>query len=214
VGWSDGLQQWLLRAGLAISTVLLVRFAIDFSKETKWWLAAPFWLLVIVALGVALTNTLSARSEGATDPRVKQRTLLLAAIPLGFLASSLDCTGLSAQGCSPFCTFIKLVWIPLIAAVCVGYSFTRKKAWLTVIAAVSLLPLAPHCVCYNLGNAWWIDRIGASPLCYGWGFVLSIIAVGALRRGAYVWLSLVVCLAIIAGATGFFVSHHYFHFPW
>jgi len=200
---------------LIISAALLIRFAIDFSKEMKWWLAAPFCLLVIAALAVGFTNVFSARTpQTAGGQRVKERTMLLAAIPLGFVASSLDCTGLSAQGCSPFCTFIKLVWIPLIAAGCVVYLFARKEAWLTAIAAMSFVPLVPHCVCYNLGNAWWIDRIGASPLCYGWGFVLSIIAVGALRSGAHLWRSLTVCFTIIAGAAAFFVSHHYFHFPW
>ncbi len=200
---------------MIISAVLLIRFAIDFSKEMKWWLAAPFCLLVIIALAVGLTNVSGAGSpQVAIGQRVKERTMLVAAIPLGFLASSLDCTGLSAQGCSPFCTFVKLVWIPLIAVVCVVYLYARKEAWLTAIVVMSFVPLVPHCVCYNLGNAWWIDRIGGSPLCYGWGFVVSIIAVGALRKGARLGASLVVCFTVIAGSVGFFVSHHYFQFPW
>jgi hypothetical protein len=212
---SDRLQQWLLRAGLFLSAVLLIRFAIDFTEAMKWWLAASFWLLVAVALGVAGLNTFSERkSPASTDHRLSARTLLLAAIPLGFLASSLDCTGLSAQGCSPFCTFVKLAWIPLIAVVCAVYFFAGTQAWLTLIAAISFVPLDPHCVCYNVGNAWWIDRIGASPVCYVWGFIVSIVAVSALRRGAHIRASLVVCFTIIAGAAGFFVSHHYFQFPW
>ena len=89
-----------------------------------------------------------------------------------------------------------------------------KPAWLTAIAVMSFVPLFPHCVCYNVGNAWWIDRIGASPLCYGWGFVASVIAVSALRRGPRMWVSVATCGAIVTGATGFFVAHHYFHFPW
>jgi len=179
-----------------------------------WWLAAPFWVLVIVALGVGIANVLSvARSERMrADPDAK-RALLLAAIPLGLLASSLDCMGLTLQGCSPFCTFVKLVWIPLIAVCCALYFLIGKPVWLTAITVLLFVPLVPHCVCYNVGNGWWIDRIGASPLCYGWGFVVSIIAVGALRPGR-LWPSLVVCLAIIGGAVAFFVSHHYFHFPW
>lgn len=215
---SDRLQQWLLRAGLVTSAVLLIRFAIDFVEGMEWWLAAAFCLLVIVALGVGIANSLSAsKLEGVTrhQPlRGTKRALLLAAIPLGFLASSLDCMGLSVQGCSPFCTFVKLVWIPLIAAVCAVYLSVGKQGCLIAISAMSFVPLVPHCVCYNVGNAWWIDRIGASPLCYGWGFVVSVIAVGALSKGATLWPSLVVCLTIIAGATGFFVSHHYFEFPW
>ncbi len=212
---TDRLQQWLLRVGLVISAVLLIRFAIDFSKGMKWWLAAPFWPLVIVALGVGIGNSLGrAATETATDRQTKERALLLTAIPLGFLASSLDCMGLSLQGCSPFCAFVKLAWIPLIAAVCAVHFFVGKQAWLAAIGVMSLVPLAPHCVCYNVGNAWWIDRLGASPLCYGWGFVVSVIAVGALRKDNRHWQSLAVCLTIIGGATAFFVSHHYFQFPW
>jgi hypothetical protein len=212
---SDRLQQWLLRLGLVISAVLLIRFAIDFSEGMKWWLAAPFWLLVIAALSVSAANILGAATTGgAADSNLKARMVLLAAIPLGFFASSLDCTGLSLQGCSSFCTFIKIVWIPLIAAICLVYCLTRKPAWLTVIVVMSFVALVPHCLCYNVGNAWWIDRIGASPLCYGWGFVVSMIAVGALRRGTVYWPSLAVSFTIIAGATTFFVSHHYFSFPW
>jgi hypothetical protein len=212
---TDRLQRWLLRAALIISAVLLIRFAIDFSIEMKWWLAAPFWLLVIAALGVSTSNAFGARAlDSAADAGLKARTLLLVAIPLGFFASSLDCTGLSLQGCSPFCTFIKLVWIPLIALVCLVYCLTREPPWLTVIVVMSFVALVPHCVCYNVGNAWWINRIGASPLCYGWGFVVSVIAAGALRRGTVYWPSLVVSFTIISGATAFFVSHHYFSFPW
>ncbi|HEY3136003.1 MAG TPA: hypothetical protein VGL29_08240 [Blastocatellia bacterium] len=211
---SERLQQWLLRVGLAISAILLIRFAIDFSRES-WWLAAPFWLLVIAALATETSNHIAAReSEMTTHRRAWERAMLLAAIPLGFLTSSLGCTGLSLHGCSPFCTLVKLIWIPLIAAACVVCFTVKKQGLLTAIALMSFVPLVPHCVCYNVGNTWWIDRIGASPLCYGWGFVVSIIAIGGLRRGVRPSLSLAVCFTIIAGGTGFFVSHHYFHFPW
>lgn len=209
------LQHWLLRIGVVISAILLIRFAIDFSREMNWWLAAPFWLLVTAALAVSAINVFSARKLARpSNSNLKARALLLVLIPLGFLASSLDCTGLSPRGCSPYCTFIKLVWIPLIAAVCLVYYLTSKPAWLTIIILMSFVALVPHCVCYNVGNGWWIDRLGASPLCYGWGFVVSMIAVGALRKGTIYWPSLLMSLAIIAGATAFFVSHHYFSFPW
>ena len=212
---SDRLQQWLLRLGLVISAVLLIRFAIDFSEGMKWWLAAPFCLLVIVALEVGVANVFkAARTESVTAHPDAKRALLLMAIPLAFLASSLGCMGLSLRGCSPFCTLVKLIWIPLLAAMCAVYFFNGTQVWLNAIAVMSFVPLVPHCLCYNVGNAWWIDRIGASPLCYGWGFVVGIIVVGALRGVAGLWSSVVVCFTIIAGATGFFVSHHYFQFPW
>ena len=214
---SDRLQQWLLRIGLILSAVLLIRFAIDFSQSMKWWLAAPFWLLVIGALGVASQNIFGSSTPPSTNQsRIGnlKRELLLAAIPLSFFASSLGCSGLSAEGCTPFCTFIKLVWIPLIALACGIYVIAPRQLWLTVICVMSFVPLFPHCVCSNVGNAWWIARIGVSPVCYSWGFVVSVIALSALERGVRLWLSLSLCAVIVFGATGFLVTHYYFHYPW
>lgn len=166
MGSSDRLQQWLLRIGLIASAVLLIRFAIDFSQSMRWWLAAPFWLLVIGALGVASHNIFgSSTPQSSNQSRIGnlKRELLLAAIPLSFFASSLGCSGLAAAGCSPFCTFIKLIWIPLIALACAIYVFNHSRVWLTTILAMSFIQLVPHCVCSNVGNAWWIALIGASP---------------------------------------------------
>lgn len=214
---SDRLQQWLLRIGLIVSAILLIRFAIDFSQSMKWWLAASFWLLVIGALGIASHNifgTSAPQSSNRSRIRNLNGELLLAAIPLSFFASSLGCSGLAAAGCSPFCTFIKLIWIPLIALACGIYVLAPRRIWLTVISVMSFVPLFPHCICYNVGNAWWIARIGASPTCYSWGFVVSVIALSALERGVRLWPSLILCGVIVSGASGFFVTHHYFHYPW
>ena len=209
---SKKLQPAVLYAGLILSALLLVKFAIDFTTESNLLLAAPFWLLVIVALAVAFSNMIAGPR---LNPFPKTaRILLLAAIPLAFLASSLDCTGLSAEGCSPYCTFIKTVWVPLIAAVSAVYFFSGRDWLLLAISVMSFAPLAPHCVCYNPGNGWWIEHIGASPVCYSWGFVVSVISVGALRTAGRAWPSLLVSGAIIGGSTAFFVAHHYFHFPW
>ena len=214
---ANRLQQWLLSLGLVISAMLLVRFAVDFSGTMRWWLAGPLWLLVIAALGVGIANLLGPSTpDSSCDPRLRKskRLVMLAAIPLAFLASSLDCMGLSLQGCTAFCTLVKLALIPLIAIVCTVAYFNVGRAWLTIVSALAFISLFPHCVCYNVGNAWWIDRIGASPLCYSWGFVVGVIAVSALRRGEPTWTSLWVCGLIISGATGFFVTHHFFHYPW
>jgi hypothetical protein len=206
------LQPWLLSAGLLFSAVLLIKFAVDFATETNLLLAAPFWLLVMAALAVGLAN-LIARPRPGSLPKTS-RALMLAAIPLAFIASSLDCTGLSAEGCSPYCTFIKTIWIPLIAIVCAVYFFIERDWLLIVISVMSFVPLVPHCICYNPGNGWWIERIGASPVCYAWGFVVSVICVGALHRAVRAWPSLLISGAITGGGLSFFVAHHYFHFPW
>lgn len=211
----DNLQRLLLYVAVAIAAFLLLRFAVDFTAEMDWLMAIPFWLLVIVALAVALLNIAAASEEKSHDSLPKSTQAgLLAMIPLGFVASSLDCTGLSLSGCTPFCTFIKTIWIPAIAVLCATYFFKAWKGLLLGISAMTFLSLVPHCVCFNVGNGWWIERIGASPVCYVWGFLVSVISVSALRYGNRVWPSLIVCGAIITGATAFFVSHHYFHFPW
>jgi hypothetical protein len=209
---SHKLQPWVLRAGLCVSALLLVRFAIDFTADMSLLLGAPFWLLVIAALGVCFWNL--AAAPGPDSFTKVTRMLLLASIPLAFFASSLDCTGLSVEGCSPYCTFIKAGWIPLIAVVCAAYFFTGRGWLLLALSAMSLATLLPHCVCYNPGNGWWIERLGASPVCYAWGYVVSVASAGALHRGARAWPSLLIGGAIIGGASGFFVAHHYFHFPW
>jgi hypothetical protein len=86
---------------------------------------------------------------------------------------------------------------------------------LLAITVMSLVPLYPHCVCYNAANAWWIDRLGASPECYVWGLMASVVAVGGLCAGGKRSLvSAVVSWSIIGGALAFFVGHHYFGFPW
>lgn len=222
------LHQGALIIGVGVASVLLLRFAVDFWEGMGLILAAPFVLLVVVALGIAIDNLRTLREAADFDDKSLDlestnsqtriafpRAILFAAVPVGFLASSLDCTGLNWQGCTDFCTMIKLAWIPLITIVSlVAFFRPLYKRWLTLLTLMSFLPLVPHCVCYNVGNAWWIDRIGASPTCYAWGFVVSLIAVPALRRNKRLWSSAVVCGAIIFGALGFFVAHHYLHYPW
>ena len=218
----DKVQQWLLRLGWLISAVLMVRFAIDFAARMSWWLVVPFCVLVCATLGLGLMNVLSSskaqRSSVALSAIGGKKSigwgLLLATIPISFLTSSLDCTGLSPYGCSSSCTFVKLVWIPIIAGLCAGYFVLGKAVWLTAVSLSTFVTLIPHCVCYNVGNGWWIDVLGASPLCYGWGFLVSVLVVAAIRSKANLGLSLLVSLAIVIGSIGFFVSHHYFQYPW
>jgi len=205
----------LLISGLALSTVLLLKFALDFS-EAYPALTAPFWGLVVSALGVGVANVFAPGESKTPATAREERTQngLLATIPLGFLVSSLDCTGLAVTGCSPFCTFIKMLWTPLLAGVCLAYARARREIFLLAITAMSFVPLLPHCICYNAVNAWWIDRLGASPDCYAWGFVIGMLSVSALLKGARLWPSLIMGCGIIGGGLGFFIGHHYFHFPW
>jgi len=218
----EKVQQWLLRLGWLVAAVLMIRFARDFLAYMDWWLALPFSVLVIASLGLGFVNILNSRKStrapvGSLSQGTKKSiewVLLLATIPVSFLTSSLDCSGLSPYGCSPFCTFIKLVWMPVIAGLCVTYLWARKQVWLMAIILAAFVTLIPHCVCYNVGNRWWINVLGASPVCYGWGFLISVLVVGAISRRANLGLTLLVSLTIVLGSIGFFVSHHYFQYPW
>jgi hypothetical protein len=214
---ANKLQRLLFWTAWLIAALLLGRFAIDFIKEMPGLLAAPFVLLAGVTLGVAAILIIrGGDSEQAVQTPVARiaTALLLLSVPLGFLASSLDCTGLSLSGCTAFCSFIKVAWVPVLAIASLVYAIRPSPVWLSLVLLMSFVPLAPHCNCFNVGNGWWIDRLGASPTCYAWGFAASLIALAALREGRRLWLGLLVNSAIIGGATAFFISHHYFHFPW
>jgi len=210
----EWLQRWLIRSGVFVAAALLVKFALDFGAQMPFWLAAPFGLLVAAAIAIASINAFANREDAAPRRSEKARALLLAALPLGFLASSLDCMGLSVAGCSRVCTAIKLVVIPVIALASAAYFRTADAPLLFGVGLFSFVTLIPHCMCYNPGNGWWIDNLGASPVCYVWGFMVSMIALGALGDRGRVWGSVAVCYAIIIGAMSFFLAHHYLHFPW
>jgi len=215
----ERIQRALLSVAFLIAAILLIRFTIDFFIEMPWLLAIPFSILVAASLLIAAMNLLALvkRPFDQTLPdklSVTAKGLLLVSIPLGFLASTLDCSGFTLLGCSPFCTDIKLLGIPLMMIVCIIYFFKPANALLMAIIAMSFVPLVPHCICYNVGNGWWIERLGASPMCYVWGFVVTLISASTIKSSARVWHSLLVNGAIIGGALTFFISHHYFHFPW
>jgi hypothetical protein len=214
VAWLNRLQLPLLALGLIAASVFLLRFAIDFSSEMPALLAAPFWLLVLATLLTTGANLSGRASSRPGEWRERARPFFLIAIPLGFVASSLSCMGLTVGGCSPGCTLIKLALIPALALACVAYYFGRREWLLTVIPALSFVTLVPHCLCYNVGNGWWIDRLGASPICYVWGFAVTLVSVAALRTGALILPSLALCASIVGGSLAFFVSHHFFHYPW
>ncbi|HVF90682.1 MAG TPA: hypothetical protein VNH22_11495 [Blastocatellia bacterium] len=214
MAWLNRLQLPLLTAGLVLAAFLLFRFAIDFSAQMSPLIAGPFWLLALATLLVAGANLAQGSRYRHRGLAERARPYLLWAIPLGFIASSLDCMGLTLWGCTRGCSVIKLGIIPAIALTCAAYNRGRRPWMLTAIVALSFAALVPHCLCYNAGNGWWIDRLGASPVCYVWGFAVTLVAVAALRTGALILPSLALCASIVGGSLAFFVGHHFFHFPW
>src|SRR5262249_21299685 len=149
------IQRSILILGLGLSALLLGKFAVDFMAQYRV-LGVPFALLVLATAIVGASN-LFRRSSIAGHESVAQnrgkpaweaagRLLLIAAVPLGFLASSLDCTGLSLSGCSSFCTLVKDIWIPMIALGAISYLITRSRGVLLSMSAMSCLPLVHHCL--------------------------------------------------------------------
>jgi hypothetical protein len=110
-------------------------------------------------------------------------------------------------GCSTFCTLVRFGWPPLLLVLAI------RREWNGVLA-LAALALIPHCVCRNPVNAWWIDRLGASPDCYAPAALVTLMATVALRSNARLALSAVAGYAIIGGVMTFFVGHHFFRIPW
>lgn len=204
----------LLCVGTLVSAALLGRFAIDFGTWMPSWLAVPAWLLVAATLYVAGRNAFRRPTGKPALLAPWARGALFAAVPLGFVGSSLDCMGLSLGGCTTTCSLLKIVWFPILLLACGTALLTGKRQVLTAVVALSFVSLVPHCICRNPVNAWWMDRLGSSPMCLGWGFVASIVALGALVQRSHVRAALGVSGAITGGTMAFFVGHHYFRFPW
>jgi hypothetical protein len=202
----------ILAVGFSLAAILLVKFTLDFYRF-KILLFLSLSLLIAASLTICGLN-IFLQPPGDIAVSRPAKILLLSAIPIGFLTSSLDCMGLAISGCTSYCTFIKLVWIPLIGAMCLIYYRTGRKKYLTVLAVMGLVPLIPNCICYNPANGWWIDQLGKSPQCYLWGCVCTLISVSTLGQGSRLRYSFLVCYTIIGGALCFFIAHHYFHYPW
>ena len=205
--------------GLLVAAALLGRFTFDLGGSVAPVVSVPFALLVGAALSgwaLGLRGTARVGGDGSAMGGAGPggRLALAAAVPLGFVATSLDCTGLASAGCTSFCTFLKLGGYPLAAVGAAAFLAWGSRWILVALAAASFVPLVPHCVCRNPANEWWIDRLGASPACAVWGFTASLIALTALARGQRPGIALAVVYAIVGGALAFFAGHHYLGYPW
>ncbi|GEM_PF-1667943 len=168
---------------------------------------------VLTVGGGVLVWRAALRNDPLTPGRAAQ-ALLLAALPLAFLGDSLSCTGLRLRGCSPFCGWIKLVWVPVMAGAALLCYLKPGRGPRLTLACMALLPLWPHCICRNPANAFWIRTFGASPACYALGGIVSGTALSGLLSGRRLALALAVCYSGVLAALFFFIGHHYFRFPW
>ena len=217
-GQPQTLRRIVFTLAWIVVAALLLRFAYDFTAA--FWpaggarraLVPAFWALVAATLAVSAANILRARGDeqASSSPG---GTILRASVPAAFLASSLDCTGLSLAGCSGTCTVLRWLGVPLLAAAML-LPYPRRYRAATLILALAAIGLFPHCICENPANAWWVANLGASPMCYAWGFAAALVALSAESSGARPLPSLIVNGAIVGGALAFFLGHHFLRYPW
>jgi hypothetical protein len=205
----------LLSLGFLVSVVLLGKLTNDLGGLDPRFFY-PAWAMFLFAFGIAGWNIL-AILEGRTasePPRGGARALLVLAIPFAYVASVLDCMGLSITGCTDVCNALMRFATPAIILLSLCYLGTGMRAFLILLSVVPFAFLVPNCECRNPINSDWIDWLGRSPACFASSFGVTIIALSALHSGRRVTASIVACWTIVLGMLAFFVGHHYYHYPW
>lgn len=205
----------LLLFALLVSSVLLGRLTLDLSALAVV-LAIAIWGFYLGFLAVAGANTALAlrRSRSTRELGTRARLALALAVPCAYLASVLDCMGLSFHGCTSACSVLTRGVAPVVGGLVVLYGFTAKQGFLVGALALSFGLLVPNCVCYNPVNAFWIDLWGRSPACFGGSFGVTLLAISALHTRRFVVPSLVLAWGVVIAMLAFFVGHHYFDYPW
>jgi hypothetical protein len=200
---------------VAAGSVICVRGCLDISLVDRE-LPFPVVLLFLGTLALITRNLLTGFRGAVSEVKINSWTTvaLALAMPVGFTAAALDCTGASLSGCTPICTFLIRIWSPLLALAVLAFLLTGRRWLLSLIVMMCFLYLAPNCRCYNPLSAWWIDHFSVNPACFGAGYWVSLIAVAALSWGKWTRTSAVACWLINIVLLGFFVGHSYYHFPW
>jgi hypothetical protein len=210
-----GAHRWLMLAAAAAGSVILVRASLDVSLVDRV-LPFPVGLFFLGTLALIVTNLLTGFRAPGSEVQISSWThlALVLAIPVGFVAAALDCTGADLGGCTPVCAFLIRAWSPLVAVAALTFLVTGRRWLLPLMAALCFVYLAPSCRCYNPLSAWWIDHFSVNPACFGAGFWVSVIAITALSWGKLTRISAVACWLMNTVLLGFFVGHHYYHCPW
>jgi hypothetical protein len=208
-------HRWLVLTTAAAVLIVYARGSYDFSRFEPL-VAVPIWLFFLGTLWLVSANLRAAFRVPQPSSVVGRwsRFALVAAIPVGLLASGLDCTGATLSGCSPVCFFLIRIGTPLVALAAAAYVITGRPWLLTAVTAMCLVFLVPNCHCYNPLNRWWLHRLPLSPACFAASLWAGVIAIAALSWRKLVPLAVAACWLVNAILLGFFVGHHYFHFPW
>src|SRR5688572_18532953 len=212
--WPPRWIAFVLTVSYLAAAVLLAKLTNDLGKLDPLFVW-PAWGMFAFAFGVAGANVIRASRQLYPEaiPRWARAGLVLA-IPTAFIASVLDCMGLSFRGCTDVCDVFARIGTPVVAVVALLHYFTAGRMFLALLTILPLGFLYPNCVCRNPINRDWIDWLGQSPACFGSAVGVSVISLAALHTGTRVRLSIVASWTIVIGMLAFFVGHHYYNYPW
>lgn len=205
----------LLVAGFLASAVLVGRMALDLST-LDWSMAVVIWGCALSFLAITGTNVVSSLRGVKTSQELAwgKRLALAVVVPVAYLASVLDCMGLTFHGCTSTCSVLMQGVAPAAGALVLVHGLTAARGPLMAALAVSFGLLVPNCVCYNPVNAHWIDLWGRSPACFAGSHGVTLIAIAALHTGRLVVPSLWLAWGTTVAMLAFWVGHHYYEYPW
>ena len=205
----------LLLVGTLAAAVLLGRLTFDLARLDPL-MAVAISVFYLGFLTVAGTNARHAL-RGSSPPRElgrRGRLALALAIPVAYLASVLDCMGLSFHGCTTTCSVLMRGVAPAVGTLVLVHAVKGRPGFLVAAFVLSFGLLVPNCVCYNPVNRYWIDLWGQSPACFGGSFGVTVLAVSALHTERWIVPSLVLAWGAVLAMLAFWVGHHYFDYPW
>jgi hypothetical protein len=200
---------------VAAGAMICLRATLDVSSIHSV-LPLPVGLFFFGTFALIAANLLAGFRRPASTVPISSWTsiALVLAVPVAFTAAALDCTGASLSGCTPICAFLIRVWSPVVSVAALAFLVTGRRWLLPTMAAMCFVYLAPSCRCYNPLSAWWIDHLSVNPACFGAGYWVSVLAIAALSWGKLPRSSAAACWFVNIVLLGFFVRHHYYHFPW
>src|SRR6185295_12070402 len=110
-------------------------------------------LAIVLSLRVCWSNVVELlRSNNLENQRVgvRQRWLLLGALPITLVGSVFDCSGF--RGCTSICYFLNTRVVPALIVLTALYLFLPRRLILFGLTATSFVLLVPSCRCYNPVN--------------------------------------------------------------
>lgn len=203
---------------LLLVLLLSVRGVVDVLAAGE---AFPPWFAPLFTLGLLVLAGVILAGRPWTAGAATNRREGLAVLAWSLLVLSYPCVSILHSG-YPFRTDVGWFWREFpslrfnlvlaglgLGAAVIGATLRilgRERAAWTVIVAVGFVLLLPNDDCPNPFNAWWTERVGASPLMYVPNAVATVLVV-AVDRGVRPRLHLVTLALVVAGTAALGIGH-------